>query len=254
MIVCNDIKITPTIFPDKTSQVWKIDIVAIEEAISKKGNIHIKWDFESEGEIFQIYQLLHLLPKMGVTLECPYLPYARQDKDVSNDSCFALTTFCHMFEFIEELITFDAHNPSFFEDESIKFKFTNILPTDNVKAIIAEHSINAIVFPDKGAETRYGGLVNLPSYFASKVRDQLTGNITGLSMESMPPDGSCVLVFDDLIDGGKSFTEVAKLLLPLNPTKLILYISHGIFSKGKNIIFDAGYNYIYTKEGPVFYE
>lgn len=53
-------------------------------------------------------------------------------------------------------------------------------------------------------------------------------------------------MFDDLCDGGKTFTVLAKELHKHNPAKLDLAVSHGFFTKGEGILFDCGYTNVYT--------
>lgn len=255
MIKINGHKINVTMFPDGTSQVWKQSpkvLSALDEEVW-----NFEWIFENEGEIFQIYQFMCLaagLEKDPVetTLYTPYLPYARQDKAFSNESCFALRVLEDiLLEQFDKVIVFDAHNPDFFNGDHKLYDFVNILPTEKVRAIVAEHGVDAIVFPDKGARTRYGGLIDLPSFYADKVREQLTGEILGLTFEVPPPEGANILVWDDLCDGGRTFIELSKILQPLAPKDLTLYVSHGIFSKGTGCLFSAGYSKVYTKDGLV---
>ena len=73
MILLNGTEIKPTIFPDGTSQVWKID-----ESIFKKRLIfeqHIEWEFESEGEFMQVAQLCDLIAAKGGYVDMLYIPY-----------------------------------------------------------------------------------------------------------------------------------------------------------------------------------
>ena len=255
MIKLNGHLVNVTMFPDKTSQVWKLSNELLESEKNCSKYI-ITWDFQNEGEIFQIFQLLHFFMKddinKPVILNCPYMPYSRQDKILSDSSCFALTTFCQVFSWIEELQTFDVHNPSFFEDKEIcPFKFTNTLPYKEVNQIISDEKIDLLIYPDKGASLRYPQLSKKHLYCsADKVRDQSTGEITGITVPSLTI-GSSILVVDDLADGSKTFIELSKVIKQYNPVKLILYVSHGIFSKGTKIVFDAGYDKIFTKDGLV---
>jgi ribose-phosphate pyrophosphokinase len=41
-----------------------------------------------------------------------------------------------------------------------------------------------------------------------------------------------VVIFDDLVDGGRTFIELAKLLKEKKANKIYLLVVHGIFSKG----------------------
>lgn len=53
MIKLNDVVVTPTIFPDKTSQVWKID-----KSILKDNTNSITWEFVNEQSLSEIRDIL----------------------------------------------------------------------------------------------------------------------------------------------------------------------------------------------------
>ena len=59
MITLNGKPITPTIFPDKTSQVWK---VFQEDSLSLHApELKVVWTFENEAELIHLAQLKMLL-------------------------------------------------------------------------------------------------------------------------------------------------------------------------------------------------
>src|SRR5271169_755117 len=112
MITLNGHLITPTIFPDQSSQVWKID-----ETYFRCNDNSILWEFENEAEFIWLAQLKQLITmKYGTSaytiLELPYLPYARQDKEVTNESTFALFTFAPLLNslYFDVVKIFDPHN------------------------------------------------------------------------------------------------------------------------------------------------
>lgn len=56
-----------------------------------------------------------------------------------------------------------------------------------------------------------------------------------------------ILVMDDICDGGATFISLAKEIKAhelYNDQELWLYVTHGIFSKGKQTLLDAGYSKI----------
>ena len=67
------------------------------------------------------------------------------------------------------------------------------------------------------------------------MRDVATGDIINTTVNNIPNDiaKARLLVCDDLVDGGRTFIELAKVLKPHNPKEMALYVTHGIFSKGK---------------------
>ena len=59
MLLLNGQPVPVTIFPDKTSQVWKLPESTFD---SKKQNVF--WQFENESELFHLAQLQNLLEKI----------------------------------------------------------------------------------------------------------------------------------------------------------------------------------------------
>lgn len=66
---------------------------------------------------------------------------------------------------------------------------------------------------------------------ATKVRDVLTNEITQTAV-SEPVKGLRCLIVDDLIDGGRTFSELAKVLKLKGAITVDLYVTYGIFSYG----------------------
>jgi ribose-phosphate pyrophosphokinase len=234
-------KFTTTVFPDGTSQVWKLDL-EVEEG----DEIEILWLFENEAELFHVCQLAHLLEEdydYSPTLIVPYLPYGRQDKSVANDASFALNTFKDVLYHrgICRIETFDAHSET-----------DMVFSTSPAKFHKAIFNHDVVCFPDKGAAVRYGtadGFGNSPVIFCEKVRNQQTGEITGLKVNGATPNllfNKRVLIVDDICDGGMTFIKVAEALKTFNPLQIDLAVSHGLFSKGEQVLKDAGISNIFT--------
>lgn len=246
MIYLNDHKIKPTVFPDKTSQVWKLP-----EDVLKNFEVEIIWEFENESELFQLAQLKTLLDSHGITadLYVPYLPYARQDKPVSNFNTFALITFSNIINNLNfrSVECVDAHS-------NVANKLINNLivtyPTYKVIEVLKKIKCNLICYPDAGARSKYTPRVypEIPYIYGKKVRDQQTGIITHYELIGSPKD-EVVLIVDDICDGGATFQILTKSLLEQGAKEVNLFVSHGIFSKGLEPLYQAGIKNIYTKEG-----
>lgn len=281
MILVNGQKLTPTIFPDGTSQVWKLpDFLALP--------INIRWEWESEAEVMHIAQLLRLIEsrqfivrgsdivstaKDGVLtilpsgaalsptvyLDVPYLPYARQDKEITNETCFALDVFFDILqhsslglnlivrsidphsEKVDDYCFYNKQSPQHYIEEALR----------QLEQKYGEKPL--LVFPDKGAYGRYANMFpSLPSIYFDKNRDPLTGEITSiekrvgvsdLNVTNISDEYSHVLVVDDICDGGRTFTTLAEHLPNL---KRHLYVTHGIFSKGIDALYDGGYDSVFV--------
>jgi ribose-phosphate pyrophosphokinase len=98
-----------------------------------------------------------------------------------------------------------------------------------------------LIVPDKGANARVEGyrkvLNVVGEVYCDKVRD-LNGKIT---LEVKNPDActgnDCVIV-DDLCDGGGTFLAIANQVARYEPKSLSLIVSHGIFSRGLEPLFE----------------
>lgn len=247
MITLNGHAITPTIFPDKTSQVWKLLGGTIWEDST------IVWNFEDEGEIMHLAQLVSLVNTTWryakTHLHFPYMPYARQDKQDKplNNVAFALTPFSYLINSLHfyKVTAFDVHNPVF---TRLMFTgFENILPEKEIAFAIEATQPDLICYPDEGASKRYP-FIKHPSICATKVRNKLTGEITGTQVNG-DYTGKSILIVDDICDGGMTFIKLAEALK--GAKEINLYISHGLFTKGIAVLYNSGINRIFTKDGEI---
>jgi ribose-phosphate pyrophosphokinase len=229
-----------TMFPDGTSQVWQVN------PLPKQGDeVEILWMFENEAELFHVCQLGHLLDKAldgseQFTLNCPYLPYARQDKDVDNKLSFALNTFQEVLNSagIYTIKCVDAHS---------SVSMAHSIGVTMFHKAIWNHDV--ICYPDKGATTRYVRDTNIPMIYCEKMRNQLTGDIVGMDVIGANYgllQGKKILIVDDICDGGATFISIALALRKYFPGAIDLAVTHGLFSKGKQVLHDAGIRNIYT--------
>lgn len=253
MISVNGTPLNVTIFPDNTSQVWKVSQLEIPNT----NWVHIVWDYTHEGEFLQLAQLKQLLDRkgFGAALRIRYLPYGRQDKEVSNEATFALRTFASLVNTLgfEEIIIMDPHSEIALDlivNSRAEYPIHEI---DKVQALTGS---DMFCYPDKGAVTKYTKIYNYMTngpaaenwIYGEKVRDQLTGNILNYKVVG-DPTGKKVLIIDDICDGGMTFKLLAKDLLAAGATEVNLFVTHGIFSRGLKTIHESGINKIFTKDG-----
>lgn len=230
MIRVNGFDICPTHFPDGSQQVWKLQ----DALFSNCSEAHIEWKFDGDIELMTIMQLSDLFRRSGIAvhLSVPYLPYGRQDKAVSNNSCFGLHTFLNM---IKHCVQFDSIEV--FDPHSLEWLETVL---DDVRIYLPDidklaQGYDYVCYPDAGASRRY--YCERPIIIGEKVRDQATGHITHYSLDCGDIANKKVLVVDDICDGGATFLILGKALA-LKQASSSLYISHGIFSRGQRGIND----------------
>lgn len=250
-IITGDIEvIAPSIFPDKTSQVWQLN-----EGL-RNSTVKITWNWDGdEAELIHLNQLICLLYQMNTKiteLYIPYLPYARQDKVIDNNTTFSKFVFLEMLftDNINKITTLDVHSES--------YKVYSYKPFKYIMEAINQSKANVLVFPDKGAYNRYAqwfAKFNELSFIVlDKVRNQLTGKIEGLQInkdlttfEDWGQDNVNMLIVDDLSDYGGTFKYAAKYLKGIYENiNISLYVTHflghGEFSSYK----EAGIDNVYT--------
>ena len=188
-----------------------------------------------------------------VELYLPYFPYSRQDRACSKGDSFSLKVMCELLEtcHFTKIHTFDMHS------EVIRKHLTTPLNLiDNVRfasQILSDQlpNIDYIVAPDAGALPKIiklsDAMGGFPYISADKKRDSVTGNILGLKFPDGTPDltGKNLLVLDDVADGAGTFLGLAQEAKNLGAAKLYLAVSHGIFSKGLDCIYEY-YDQIFT--------
>jgi ribose-phosphate pyrophosphokinase len=253
MISVNGHKLEVTIFPDKTSQVWNLP-----EWVFESTKHTINWKFESESELFHLVQLTKLLryrsaPKQMI-LNLPYLPYARQDKDISNDTTWALHSFADIINNLnfDKVTTLDAHSKI---AKELIHRLTDNSAEEFVDKTFDLTASNILVYPDSGARDRYDFNKNYPNVQGFKVRDQKTGYITEYKLQDEDnelDEESICLIVDDLCDGGATFIKLTEALYQKGVKEVHLYVSHGIFSKGLNVLKESGIKSVYTHEGRIY--
>lgn len=240
MIFLNGIEIVPTIFPDHTSQVWHLPAILLNLDF-----YHIHWEFKNEGELMHIAQLKMLLSQYSknIQLIVPYLPYARQDKPVGNDETFALHTFAKILNSLEfnRIICFDAHSEvakNLIDHLEIEYQATDE----------AFKGCDIICYPDAGALAKYPIIYFKDYIHGLKKRDAATGRITGYELVG-DPKGKNVLIVDDICDGGMTFILLCQALKEKGALDVNLFVTHGIFSKGVQVLKDSGINKVFTHRG-----
>jgi len=240
-------QIDVTIFPDNTSQVWKIP-----EKFFSANHVSIEWEFSHEGEFMQLAQIKELLYDKNITasLYMPYLPYGRQDKLVDNKSTFALRPFVkllNMFNFTYVAVL-DAHSPVAGE---LIHNFRDLTAKPYVNSVASVIKPDMFCYPDAGAMRKYSEMFNMPFAIGEKVRDQETGLITSYALDG-DVERKKILIVDDICDGGMTFKILAKKLLDAGAHRVDLYVTHGIFSKGLRTLRGFGIDRIFTRKGEAF--
>lgn len=187
---------------------------------------------------------------MPVHLVCPYLPYARQDRVCSTGEALSLKVMCDVInsQNYASVTIWDPHSevaPALLNNCSV-ITVADIICAEMFQIFEsdAEQRRTVLVAPDAGAVKKVmevGKRLSMPVLQATKVRDPSTGAISHTAVigigEGLARMEDCdFLMVDDICDGGRTFIELAKVLRPLTTGKIKLYVTHGIFSQGVEIL------------------
>lgn len=183
------------------------------------------------------------------TLYMPYISYARQDRVMNPGESLAIKAFCDLINNLnfDKVVVDDPHS-------DVSASLLNNIEIRDQAQLASEHAHYlygrdvVIVAPDTGARKKAQKVADrfrLPIVEAGKVRNVETGKITGTTVYG-DVDGLECLIVDDLIDQGGTFIALAKVLKEAGAKKVILYVTHGIFAKGKQVLYDAGIDEVYA--------
>ena len=196
-----------------------------------------------------------LFPDTHTMLFMPYVPYARQDRVCDKGESFSLKVFANLINSLQfNLVTVvDPHS-------GVTPALLNNVRIINQKDVLhkwqafIQRVLKGVTFisPDAGANKK---VYDAASYFghreflrADKLRDMATGNILETIVYADDLNGRDVCILDDICDGGRTFIELAKVLKAKNAGKVILYVTHGIFSAGIDPLFSGGIDEIWTTD------
>ena len=187
-----------------------------------------------------------------LNLEIPYMPYARQDRVCAEGQAFSLQLMSQLLKTmnIGYLVTWDCHSQVGIDlTGALNVSATEIIKTSEILVSILQAPDSVLVCPDKGALMRCKDLqqeldIN-EMVISEKRRDPSTGQITHTEVLVDDLTGKTAVITDDICDGGYTFIKIAEQLKEKNAEKVILYVTHGIFSKGLEV-FDGLIDQVFT--------
>src|SRR5574343_596355 len=191
-----------------------------------------------------------------IILVMPYCPNARQDRVCSPGDAFGLQVFAKQINALnfKHVVVCDPHSnvmKACFREYSL-LAFNQLQLIQKNFPLVARIQQCIPIAPDEGAIkktmelTKYCNLTDFA--ISTKIRNLATGEIIGISINRDDFGGRDVVMVDDICDGGRTFTELAAILRKKNVGKIVLYVTHGIFSKGVDVLFQNGIDEIWTTD------
>lgn len=212
----------------------------------------IKAILDSSDSIMDLLLLVDAIrqdsPNRKINVTIPYFPYARQDRVCNKGESFSLKVMANLINSmkLDSVTIYDPHSdvtPALI-DNCIIERMCDIIFYSDLRQFIHKNKI-VLVSPDAGAQKKTIdvsiNMNNCPSAFvpnviqATKTRDTKTGEITSTQVYGNVKEKN-VLIVDDICDGGRTFIELSKVLREKGANKIYLYVTHGIFSKGMDVL------------------
>lgn len=208
---------------------------------------HFKGSDDLIDLLLVVNALRYEYPRAKLKLVIPYFPFARQDRVMNAGEPFALQVAASIVNScgFNEIVVHDPHSDvlaGMFPPGVLVIKEQWELISNSILwSNFYDEAV--LISPDAGALKKIYKVAketNLPVVCANKVRNTKTGEIvsTEISDDSYLTAKTAFIV-DDICDGGRTFIELAKTMRAAGfKGKLILCITHGIFSKGKEVILE----------------
>lgn len=193
--------------------------------------------------------------KLPIHVTIPYFPYARQDRVCDGGESLSLKVFADYINFLnfDSVTIVDPHSdttPALLNNVKVVDRLTLFTKWNDLRDRILKNGV--FISPDAGANKKVS---ELAAYFnhrefirADKLRDLTNGKIKETVVYCDDFEGSDVIIADDLCDGGATFISLAQELKKKNCGKIVLYVTHGIFSKGIDVLYRGGIDEIWMTD------
>jgi ribose-phosphate pyrophosphokinase len=222
-------------FPDGQKLITITSEVDVEHGVV----IQSRLTWEDLQLIYCATKALREMKVKEIHLYVPYFLGARSDRKFEAGSInYLKEIICPLINSLgfETVTIIDPHS------YALEMGLNNFIGIDNsqlvdwaLKDIDSENM--TICSPDAGAEKKIWKLIDKVQFngkviTCSKHRDEVSGEICGVTVPIDDFGGKDVVIIDDICDGGRTFLEMAEVIETKNPGKMYLIITHGIFSKG----------------------
>jgi ribose-phosphate pyrophosphokinase len=238
----SDITYKAMVFPDGQPHI-KIDMQKLA-LFDRKVPLRIFSRLNNANDLLTallVKNTLDYLEFGHVELHVSYLLAARMDRVMLDGEPFSLKVVAALLNQanFKKVLIFDPHSEvsTALIDRSYAVN-NHIFVRDALSDYACTHSGEApcLVSPDAGALKKihklaqFLGIENVVE--CMKERDVKTGALTNFKAMTEHLHGQTCFIVDDICDGGGTFAGTAKMLKEKGAVKVILIVSHGIFSKG----------------------
>jgi len=235
------------LFPDSQPHI-KIDMASIN-GLNRNEPLKVISRIANANDLLLVLfakNTLDYLEFRHIELNISYLMAARMDRVMLDGEPFSLKVIAGILNqaSFKKVSIFDPHS----EVTTALVDHSYSIPNHQfVKDALDDYfSKNGktnfcLVSPDAGALKKIHKLAQFLQVEAvvecMKERDLKTGALTNFKTTTTDLSGQTCFIVDDICDGGGTFAGTAKMLKEKGASKVVLIVSHGIFSKGTTISF-----------------
>lgn len=221
-------------FPGGEEHVTVDESQILGEEVTIVANI---WSSQDVMTLLMLTDALRRCFVEKIDLVLKYVPYARQDRVANDGESLSIKVMCDLIN-SQKYYAVEVWDPHSEVTTALLERVTvrpqHELFRETVHAIPPVSDQMVLVSPDAGAMKK-AYLISVyyrqPLVVATKHRDTKTGQITETTIDTKHIGNKDFWIVDDICDGGRTFTELAKVLRPLTDGQIMLYVTHGIFSK-----------------------
>lgn len=226
-------------FPAGECHVSFNECAEFRTLIETAAGVEVTQRIRSSDDLLQLVMatetIRHFNSSIPVHVTIPYAPASRQDRRNGFEGlgCKVYADIINAQNY-NSVTIYDAHSDVI---AALINNCRNISPIRFIRRAIADFKPDVIVAPDAGAAKKIGSYnLGLDIVYCSKFRNVNTGQLDGFQVHcddwyERP------LIVDDCLDGGGTFLGLAPVIKSkMSCEEIGLYITHGIFSKGVEII------------------
>ena len=207
-------------------------------------SINVTASLKDSDEFMQLIMFLDAAKRqfknVPINLYLPYLPYARQDRVCNDGESLSIAVIANIINSfnLASVTVFDVHS-----DVSLAL-FNNMIHIEQPQIWASELvalRTEVLIAPDAGAAKKIYKVaeqVGCDVVIANKKRNVRTGEIVAVSIDKEAIRSKRCAVLDDICDGGRTFTELSGLIRGIT-YELNLCVTHGLFTKGEDVVCDA---------------
>lgn len=234
MIIVNGVEVQQEEFGDGTLKCKALSGSCLN-------NINeICWLYDNDAELFALYCIVkdiqNRMPHAQNILNMPYIPHARQDRNVSG-RLFTLKWFAEIINSLNfsTVVVVDPHS-----DVSTALLDRCLCDCSEELMYNASMGAEAVMFPDAGAAKKYTGWgTQLQPIIGNKHRNE-EGRIDSYELMNFKEGTKRVVIRDDICSYGGTFVAAAKALRERGVEHITLVVSHC----ENNILKGEVFNYV----------